>query len=216
MFTQGFLTSAPEALRASLKTLANEVRLAENEVLFEQGDEGDALYSVISGTLEISVLSEEGKKLTLDIMREGSVLGEISLFDPGERTATVTATEPTRLYRIRNPDLTAAIRREPDIALGLIRLAGQRMRWMNAQMSDQVFLPMPTRLARRLLYLTQHGTNRLSMSQAEVAEFTGATREAVSRVLNDWKAAGVIEVSRGGLAILDREALETLAETGGV
>ncbi len=213
MFTQGFLTSASKELRAALDALATKVTLKNGEVLFEHGDEGDAVYSVVSGTLEVSVLSEDGKKLTLDIMTEGAVLGEISLFDPGQRTATATATEATELKRVRHADLNGAIHEDPEIGLALIRLAGQRMRWMNAQLADQVFLPMSTRLARRLLYLTATGGDRVRMSQSELAEFTGATREAVSRVLGDWKAEGVIEVSRGGLAILDRDALETLAQT---
>lgn len=84
---------------------------------------------------------------------------------------------------------------------------------MNAQLNEQVFLPMPVRLARKLLYLTpDSGDGRLGLSQSELAEFVGATREAVSKTLSNWKRSGIIEINRGALQILDRTALGLLAE----
>lgn len=210
--TIGLLENASPDLAARLDALAETVRLSPGEILFGQGDAGEALYSVLSGEVEVSVLSAEGRKLTLDIMRPGAVLGEIALFDPGPRTATVTAIAETRLSRIRNRDLQAELRRSPELAVELVRLAGQRMRWMNRQFTDQVFLPMSLRLARRLLYLTDGRDGPLAMSQAELAEFTGATREAVSRVLGEWKAAGLVEVSRRGLSVTDRPGLRRIAD----
>jgi CRP/FNR family cyclic AMP-dependent transcriptional regulator len=204
---------SPPLLTDRLLELAETVTLSDGDVLFEQGDTGEALYRIVEGDVEISVLSSEGRKLTLDIMRPGAILGEIALFDPGPRTATVTALGPVRLQRIRNSDLQRELARSPELAVDLVRLAGRRMRWMNGQITEQVFLPMPVRLARRLLYLTEGRDGTLSMSQAEVAEFTGATREAVSRVLGEWKAVGMVELIRGGLRVTDRAGLQALAET---
>ena len=83
----------------------------------------------------------------------------------------------------------------------------------NLQLNEQVFLPMPVRLARKLLYLVpDSGNGRLALSQAELAEYVGATREAVSKTLSNWKRSGLIEISRGGVQILDRSALGLLAE----
>lgn len=211
----GFLSAASAPLREMLESQASEVRLSNGEVLFEQGDTGDAFYAIIEGSLEFSILSASGRKLSLDLMRPGAVFGEIVLFDPGLRTATATATaaEPSRLRRLRNRDILAQIKEHPELAGDLLRLAGQRMRWMNMQLNEQVFLPMPVRLARKLLYLTpETGNGRLSLSQAELAEYVGATREAVSKTLSNWKRSGLIEISRGGLQILDRNALGLLAE----
>ncbi len=209
----GFLSGASAPLREMLDSQASDIRLSQGEVLFEQGDTGDALYAITEGALEFSILSAAGRKLTLDLMRPGAVFGEIALFDPGTRTATVTATEPSRLRRLRNRDILTQIQKHPDLAGDLLRLAGQRMRWMNAQLNEQVFLPMPVRLARKLLYLTPEGGNdRLGLSQSELAEFVGATREAVSKTLSNWKRNGIIEINRGALQILDRKALALLAE----
>lgn len=196
-----------------LEALATDRLLETDEVLFQQGDPGDALFAVVEGAIEISVMSADGRKLMLDIMHPGALLGEIALFDPGTRTATAVALEPTRLRRLRNADLMTAIRKTPDLAVDLIKLAGRRMRSMGVQYEEQVFLPLPARLARRLLYLTNATPGAtLSMSQTQLAEFVGATREAVSKTLGDWKRRGVIEANRGALTILDIDALSTLAD----
>lgn len=216
--TTGFLSDASENLKHVLSSLATEVVLAKDGVLFEQGDDGQALYAIMSGSLEISVISQDGRKLSLDVMRSGALFGEIALFDPGVRTATVTALEPTILRHISNKDVLREVTKTPDLAADLIRLAGQRMRWMNRQLSEQVFLPLPTRLARKVLYLLpppltkDDAPSRLELSQADLAEFVGATREAVSKTLGEWKRLGIIESSRGGLKVVDRLALQGMAE----
>ena len=210
-----FLSEASDSLTEMLAELATDCRLDEGQVLFEQGDEATELYALISGNLEVSVLSMDGRKLALNMMRPGALFGEIALFDPGERTATVTATEPSLLRRVRYADVLARVRKSPELAIDLIHLAGQRMRWMDRQLNEQVFLPMPSRLARKILYLTDRhegDATRLELSQAELAEFVGATREAVSKTLSTWKRMGVIASSRGALSVLDRPALQALAD----
>lgn len=211
----GFLSEASDALTDLLDELATDIRLDDGQVLFEQGDEGRELYALISGALEVSVLSMDGRKLALNVLRPGALFGEIALFDPGERTATITALEPSVLMKVRNDDVLEHIREAPELAIDLIHLAGQRMRWMDSQLNEQVFLPMPTRLARKILYLTERadgGSSTLELSQAELAEFVGATREAVSKTLSIWKRSGIIASARGALSVLDRDALEDLAD----
>lgn len=211
----GFLAQASKQLSVLLDSVAVEVDLEEGEVLFQQGDDGDALYAIVSGSLEFSILSREGRKLSLDVMRPGALFGEIALFDPGTRTATVTALEKSRVRGVKNSDVLIAIRQAPELAIDMIQLAGERMRWMSSQLNEQVFLSMPARLARKILYLTLDGSEQLAvlpLSQSELAEFVGATREAVSKTLSIWKRAGVIESARGGLKVLDREALQVMAD----
>lgn len=211
----GFLAHASQNLSDLLNSVSAEVDLSEGEVLFEQGDTGDALYAIVSGSLEFSIISREGRKLSLDVMRPGALFGEIALFDPGTRTATVTALEPSRVRGVKNADILAAIRKSPELGIDLIQLAGERMRWMSSQLNEQVFLPMPARLARKILYLTIDGSDHLgllNLSQAELAEFVGATREAVSKTLSLWKRAGVIDASRGGVRVIDRNALQIMAD----
>ncbi len=199
-----------------LTAQASEITLKRGEVLFEQGDEGDALYAILSGALEVSFLAMSGRKLSLDLMRPGEVFGEIALFDSGPRTATVLAAEDSQVLRVRRRDVMQQIKIHPDLAVDLIRLAGKRMRWMGAQLNEQVFLPMPVRLARKLLHLAGpqiEPSTRIMMSQSELAEFVGATREAVSKTISTWKRDNVVEASRGGLMIHDFDALRELADS---
>ena len=209
----GFLSCASDRLKRLLAGQATEITLTQGQVLFEQGDVGDALFVIVSGTVEFSILSSTGRKLSLDIMRPGDIFGEIALFDPGPRTATAIACEPCRVRRVRNRDVLDQIRQHPDLATDMIRLAGQRMRWMNSQLNEQVFLPISSRLARKLLHLTAETQScTLGLSQSELAEFVGATREAISKTLSAWKQTGVIGATRGGPEILDRPALHRLAD----
>ncbi|WP_170421954.1 Crp/Fnr family transcriptional regulator [Ruegeria arenilitoris] len=212
----GFLSEASDRLRAMLSALATEISLDQGQVLFEQGDEGDALYAITEGTLEVSFLAMSGRKLSLTLMKPGEVFGEIALFDSGPRTATIAAAEPSRVLRVRRSDVMDQIRQHPDLAVDMIRLAGLRMRWMGSQLNEQVFLPMPIRLARKLLHLSalqDDPATRITLSQSELAEFVGATREAVSKTISTWKRDKVVEASRGGLMIQDFNALKELAES---
>ncbi|MEM9342360.1 MAG: Crp/Fnr family transcriptional regulator [Pseudomonadota bacterium] len=212
----GFLRDASPALRRTLEALANEIRLRPGQVLFERGDDGDALFAIVEGALEIAVHSEDGRKFAFDKMTSGDLLGEIALFDPGPRTATVTATEPTVVLKVSNGDVLAAVRSSPELGVDLIRLAGQRLRFMNGQIGEQAFLPISARLARKIIYLldetSKAETDVLPMSQANLAEFIGATREAVSKTLGEWKREGVIDISRGEIKVLDRETLEIIGD----
>lgn len=210
-----FLSGASQELRDLMSRASRPVDLAPGATLFEQGDGGDALYAIRSGAIELSVISPEGRKLSLDVLHPGAVFGEIALFDPGPRTATATAIGDTTLLRVRNADLLRELHQTPDLATDLVRIAGQRMRWMARQLSDHVFLPMPSRLARKILYLTAHQPEEaklLQMSQSDLAEFVGATREAVSKTLAIWKAEGVIDSTRGGVKVRDLAALRDIAE----
>lgn len=211
-----YLSAASDELKQILAAQAEPVALAAGEVLFDQGSEGDSLFAIQEGQMEFSVLSAHGRKLSLDLMGPGAIFGEISLFDPGPHTATVTALTPARLLRVRHADVLERIHNPPDLADDLIRLAGQRMRWMGRQLNEQVFLPLSTRLARRLLYLEgvagKPDGSGVGLSQAELAEFVGATREAVSKTLSVWRETGVVTTGRGGVTIHDRAALQALAD----
>jgi CRP-like cAMP-binding protein len=210
-----FLATASDDLRKLMSGLAKEQKLARGDVLFEQGDTGDSLYAILSGALEFSVISSDGRKMTLDVMRKGAVFGEISLFDPGERTATVTAIEPAQIWAVRNADVLTALKDNPAIGLDMIQLAGCRMRWMGTQLSEQVFLSLPVRLARKILHLTEGAADKnptLKLSQAELAEFVSASREAVSKILAVWKREKIVNLPRGGVQVLDRSSLKELGD----
>lgn len=214
-FSTATLSGASEPLVDLLSELADDTSLEQGETLFHQGDAGDALYALRSGRLEVSVVSEDGRKLTLNTLGTGDVFGEIALFDNGPRTATLTALETCRLARVNRERLFDEVRHRPALAIDLIELAGKRLRWVSAALEDMTFQPLSVRLARRLLYLSAQGgavQSELTLSQAELADHVGGTRETVSKTLAVWRRDGVIAVNRGRLEILDRTALQALAQ----
>ncbi len=183
----GFLSEASEELRTMLAAQATELTLDRGDVLFEQGDPGEALYAILSGKLEVSFLAMSGRKLSLRLMRAGEVFGEIALFDSGPRTATVTAAEPAKVLRVRHKDVMEQIRKNPDLAVDLIRLAGVRMRWMGDQLNEQVFLPMPIRLARKLLHWQVNKTNRRLGSRCHKASWLNSSVRRVKRCQKPYR-----------------------------
>ncbi len=211
----GFLADASDDLKSLLVKLGSETRLAPGDQLMEQGATGESLYVVLSGALEVSVLSSDGRRLALNVMHPGDILGEIALFDPGPHTATVAAREASHLWRVKNSDIKKALQTSPGLGADLIRLAGLRMRWMGRQLNEQVFLPLPARLARKILHLTDHDSApqpKLALSQLELADFAGASREAVSKALSGWNSNELIALSRGAVTVLDKDALKKIAE----
>lgn len=210
-----FFAGASDALKDLMSDIGTEQLLQPGEALMEQGDIGDTLYVVLSGALEVSVVSSDGRKLSLNVAHKGDVLGEIALFDPGPRTANVTARELSRIRGIKNADVMAALDRSPELGREMIALAGKRMRWMGAQLSEQVFLPLPARLARKVMHLTAHNPDArpvLTLSQLELAEFAGASREAVSKTLSGWTKEGHITLTRGKLQVQNKGALQEIAD----
>ena len=209
--------ASPRVL-ATLRRLASVIVLESGSELFQQGDAADTLYVLDEGTLEISVNSEDGRRLALNVLRSGTIFGEVALFEGGRRSATVTALEPCRMLRIHRGAVITEVRSNPDFALDMLRLCIKRFLWVNALLEDQVFQPLGVRLARRVVFLLETSAegNVVPMSQRELADHVGATREAVTKTLADWKKAGIVEIGRGRLTIVDVDALHAQAATGTV
>lgn len=211
------LTEAQIALVHTLKPIATEMELSIGQTLFRQGDQARDLFVLLTGRLEVSALSEAGRKMSLNILRENQVFGEIAIFDQGRRTATVEAIAPSRVMRIGAKDLLAAMRQNPDIALALLRLSVGRARWVSDQMEDLAFATLNVRMARRLLFLFRSiadNDGSVPVSQHALADHVGATREAVSKALARWKKDKIVETHRGRIVVCNLAKLELLAELG--
>jgi CRP-like cAMP-binding protein len=193
-------------------------RLSDGEALFHQDDPGDAAYFLRSGTLEVSVMSEDGRRLPLARIEEGRIVGEIALFTDVPRTATVTAVGPCVLDRVGRNQLLEEIARNPALAGDLLDMAGRRLAAANERLEDHIFHPLPNRLARHLLGLHQRAAkgDPIFVSQTDLADHLGVTREAVSKCLGTWKRSGWIRTGRERLWIDRPEDLkrEILADNG--
>jgi CRP/FNR family transcriptional regulator, cyclic AMP receptor protein len=186
-------------------------------IVFSQGDPGDSLYGVVTGKVRISASTREGKEMFLNIMEPGDTFGEIALLDGNPRTATATTTATCELMIIPRAQFLALLQREPTVAIHLLQLLCQRIRWTSGQAEDSALLTVPNRLARRLLSLAKlHGQPspqgiQLIISQEEMGRFLGISRQAVNQYLQEWRAKGWVEVGRGKVTVLDESALQTMA-----
>ena len=185
-------------------------------IIFMRGDPGDSLCGVVNGRVRISVSRRGGKEVFLNIMVPGETFGEIALLDGEPRTATATAIVRTELFMIPRKQFLQLLGTEPPLATHLIQLLCRRVRWTAQLTEDSALLSVPARVAKRLLSLarlhgrqTANGT-KLNISQEELAQFLGLSRQIVNQHLRGWKAKGWILGGRGNVTIVDLPALDRL------
>ncbi|MXQ10212.1 Crp/Fnr family transcriptional regulator [Microvirga makkahensis] len=177
-------------------------RLEPGETLFLKGDPGDALYAVRRGQIRIATSIPSGRRLTLNLLGPGDVFGEVALLDGRPRTADAVATEPTELYTVYRRDFFGLLEQRPSVAIRIVELLCERIRWMSSQMEERALLPLETRLAHRLVALSEDYGCELHVSQEELAVFVGASRESVNRQLQNWRRLGWIELSRNCIRVI--------------
>jgi CRP/FNR family cyclic AMP-dependent transcriptional regulator len=197
-----------------LAALCVSRRLDSGELLFEKGDDGDALFGVRRGTIHIETGTDSGSRLIHNVLGPGDVFGEIALLDGSPRTANAVASEPCELFILRRADFLTFIERNPPIAVRLVALLCERIRWMNERIEEAVLLPLNTRMARRLLGLAQDFGKELELTHDDLGEFVGAARESVTRQLQVWRRAGIVGLSRGRIVIVDADRLRAEAMQG--
>lgn len=205
---------SPTRLRSLLK-IAQERTFQRGQVVFEQDDEASELFIVRKGVLEVSTLALDGRKHILNVVTKGNLFGEIALLDGGKRSATITALEPTRLLSVSRRVMMDQMQQHPDFGLDLISLTVARLRWVISAHEEKAFQPLEVRLARRLIYLedkigTQSGL--VALSQNDIAEHVGASREAASKCLAEWQRRGVVKLGRKRIEIINNTALSEIAE----
>ncbi len=207
----------PPASLERIAALAVQRSFRNAEVVFSQGDPGDALYAVVTGKIRISAGTADGREIFLNIMEPGDTFGEIALLDGGTRTASATAMAASELVSIRREHFLALLEREPRVATELLRLCGERLRWTSGLVEDAALLDASARLAKRLLSLGQlHGQRTaggmtLRISQEDLAAFLGVSRQAVNQLLQGWKSRGWVSLGRGVVIVRDEAAIRTAA-----
>jgi CRP/FNR family cyclic AMP-dependent transcriptional regulator len=203
------------ALRRSM----TEVSLGRSQVLFREGDTGDRLYVVAEGKMKLGRTSSDGRENLLSILGPGEMFGELSLFDPGPRTATATAVTESRLFALSNGELKPWLTGRPEVALSLLRQLSRRLRRTNEVVGDLVFSDVPGRVAKALLDLSKrfgvHSDEGLhvahDLTQEELAQLVGASRETVNKALADFASRGWLRLEARAVVLLDTERLQRRA-----
>jgi CRP/FNR family cyclic AMP-dependent transcriptional regulator len=196
-----------------------EVKLSRGEHLFNEGDDGDALYVVLEGKMKLTRAASHGKENLLSVIGPGEMLGELSLFDPRPRTSTASAVTDAVLASVKHEALTLWLRERPEISLHMLRALAQRFRRANDVMADLVLTDVPGRVAKNLLVLADRfGSEEADglhvhhdLNQKELAQLVGSSRETVNKALAGFAARGWLQVSARSVLILDAERLRKRA-----
>jgi CRP/FNR family cyclic AMP-dependent transcriptional regulator len=200
----------PEALFASLFAGQPLERRAGGEMLFIQDDEPARVFGVVSGAVEISLYSTDGRKIVANIETPCSLVGEIGALDGGTRTASATCIGDCEMYSLARTQFLERITGNDKLAAAIIAMLCARIRWISSEFGDQVLLKVDARLAKRLLFLSSGFAGAdgwVGISQVELASFLGTTRESVNKMLNQWRARGLIDIRRNGIRIVDANGL---------
>jgi CRP-like cAMP-binding protein len=202
-----------------LVSYARTRRVPAGTTLFSKGDPGTELFAVSTGTVKISVPAPDGREAMFNLLHPGEIFGEIALLDGRPRTADAMAMTDCELTVIERRDFLAFVHGEPNVALQLIALLCERLRIASEHYEEVVFLDLPTRLARILLQLADQNEAgaeepKLKITQREISQMLGSTRESVNKQLRIWSKRGLIALERGGIVVYRLAALAAIA--GGV
>ncbi len=201
---------------SSLVASMASVDLPRGRALFREGDPGDRLYIIRSGKVKLGLSSGDGRENLLSVLGPGEMFGELSLFDPGARTATATAVTDARLFELTHRELLAWLERYPAVASHLLAALARRLRRTNEALGDLVFSDVPGRVAKSLLDLSSRFSEPVpdglrvthDLTQEELAQLVGASRETVNKALSDFAARGWIRREGRAVVLLDVPRLE--------
>lgn len=203
------------ALRASMQ----ETHYGKGDIVFAEGDSGDRLYVVAEGKIKLGHAAPDGRETLLGVLGPGDMFGELSLFDPSPRAATATALTSTTLLGLHHQALRPWLNGRPEVAEALLRALAQRVRRSNENLSELVFSDVPGRVAKALLDLSEKfGESRADglfvehdLTQEELAQLVGASRETVNKALADFVSRGWIRLESRSVTITDLERLQKRA-----
>jgi CRP/FNR family transcriptional regulator, cyclic AMP receptor protein len=208
-------TALDEADALSLRANMDSVKIAKGSVLFAEGDEGDHLYVIVEGKLKLGTSSGDGRENLLSILGPGEMFGELSLFDPGPRTSTATAVTDAKLLSLGQEKLIPWLATNPNVSLQLLARLAQRLRRTNEAVGDLVFSDVPGRVAKALIDLGERFGKQTDeglfvhhdLTQEELAQLVGASRETVNKALADFAGRNWLKLDGRAVLITDFERL---------
>lgn len=207
------------ALRSKMVTQ----NLKRGEILFNEGEPGDHLYILLSGKMKLSHSSGDGRESVFMVLGPGEMFGELSLFDPGPRTSTAIAISDSTVLGLGNVELRPWLTERPEVAQSLLQALAHRLRRANDAMSDLFFADVPGRVAKALIDLSEKfGSVTVDgvhvahdLTQEELAQLVGASRETVNKVLADFSARGWLRIETRSVLLMDVQRIQYRARYDG-
>ncbi|MGH3288848.1 MAG: Crp/Fnr family transcriptional regulator [Streptosporangiaceae bacterium] len=207
-----------ESARALRRQMA-DVKLSRGEHLFLEGDPGDRLYVVLDGKIKLTRTAADGRENLLSVLGPGEMFGELSLFDPRPRTSTASAVTDATVAALAHDALRPWLLERPDVSMHMLQALAKRVRREVDVTADLVFTDVPGRVAKNLLDLAERFGEQdrdglhvhHDLTQEELAQLVGASRETVNKALADFAARGWLQISARSVLILDIERLRRRA-----
>lgn len=203
-----------EAALSLLARVSRTRQLPKGYVLFARDEPGDAAYIVRSGSISILLTTPDGRELVINEMRAGDCFGELALLTGQSRSAGAVTREASEVVVIPREEFLAEVESQPKLMRHLLETMAQRLRVGTERESALAFLDAPQRLARILLELDRRASadGFVAISQEEIAQHVGVTRQTAAKILGQWRRAGWIITGRGKVVLLNRAALRRQSE----
>jgi CRP-like cAMP-binding protein len=210
-----FAELAPEDLRRVVE-VAVPRRFAAQQVIFREGDSSDTCYVVRNGHARAVRENIDGRTITLAHFGPGDIFGELAMFDDERRSATVETLDAVDAVAIAGSDMRRLLREHNDISAKLVIALGRRLRDANERLARQSFQTVQSRVAVVLLQLVEQAQAEgagakdvlVVITQADIAQLAGSSRESASRFLAVLERARIITQGRGRITVHDPEALK--------
>jgi CRP/FNR family cyclic AMP-dependent transcriptional regulator len=195
-----------------LAQIARERRFDRGQVIFYEGDLGGSLYIIVTGSVKIVIMADDGREHILGLLHQGDFFGEVSLIDGEPRSATAIALDNVSVVMISRDDFIRLLRENPEMSLKIMVTLCERLRKTDKHVESLAFLSAPGRVAQVLLNLAEsHApgqdkniTVSHKITRQEFASLAGTSRETLTRVLMDFQDDGLIKLEKNKIHIYDR------------
>ncbi len=204
-----------------LSALLQEVLYSKDEIILHKEDPGDSLFIIRQGRVKVVLYGDDGREVILSILKEGDFFGEMSLLDGEPRSASVVSMEEADLYILKRDDFLQTLMERPGMALRILVELSRRLRVADEKIGSLALLDVYGRIAGALLQIARTegkvDGDRIIIderpTQQDIASMAGASRETVSRVLNDLVKSGLISME--GKKVIINKDLQSLRELHG-
>jgi CRP/FNR family cyclic AMP-dependent transcriptional regulator len=204
-----FFTQLSDRELDVVRAVATEKSYPKNAVVLTEGEMGDSLFMIQTGKVKVFIGDEDGREIILKILGPGDFFGEMSMIDKQPRSASVTTIEPAMFLVLSHAAFERCVEQAPRIANMVMRVLAQRVREADRKIGTLALMDVYGRVASTLLELSVYSNGKLmvgeKLSQQDLANMVGASREMVNRILKDLSERGFISIESKSITIINRE-----------
>ncbi len=204
----GLFSGLDDEHLGSIADIASKRSYPKNAIIINEGDETDSLYLILSGKVKIVLSDEDGKEVIISILEPGDYFGELALIDSEPRSARVVTMADCQFSIVHKSDFDQLTENNPSLVRNLLTGLTQRLRAANKNIESLALMDVYGRVARTLLqFAEEEGEQRIikeKLTQKDIANMVGASREMVSRIFKDLTTGGYIAVESGKIILKEK------------